>query len=128
MLFRRSNCGRRYLAGLKGSWIPTFELEFPFLNLLAMASFFLPSSIQKRLLRYALSRLEFLDADVLDVEHLDITWGTRSVLEFRDVPLRLKVLLPCCLLTLTSFHFGIRLTTLPYRNSQLYYSCLQISN
>lgn len=57
-----------------------------------MASFLLPSGIQKRLLRYALSRLEFLDSEVLDLEHLDIKWGTRSVLEFRAVPLRLKKL------------------------------------
>lgn len=56
-----------------------------------MASFLLPSSIQKRLLRYALSRLELLDTDALDLEHLDISWGTKSTLEFRDVGLRLKV-------------------------------------
>lgn len=56
-----------------------------------MASFLLPSSIQKRLLRYALSRLELLDTDALDLEHLDISWGTKSALEFRDVGLRLKV-------------------------------------
>lgn len=56
-----------------------------------MASYLLPSSIQKRLLRYALSRIEFLDTEVLDLEHLDISWGTKSTLEFKDVPLRLKV-------------------------------------
>ena len=59
-----------------------------------MASFLLPSSIQKRLLRYALSRLEILDTDALDLEHLDIAWGTKSVLEFRNVGLRLKVIRP----------------------------------
>ncbi|KAI9742301.1 MAG: autophagy- protein 2 [Claussenomyces sp. TS43310] len=55
-----------------------------------MASYLLPSSIQKRLLRYALSRIEFLDTEFLDLEHLDISWGTKSTLEFRDVPLQLK--------------------------------------
>jgi autophagy-related protein 2 len=56
-----------------------------------MASFLLPTSIQKRLLRYALSHLEVLDTDALDLEHLDISWGTKSTLEFRDVGLRLEV-------------------------------------
>ncbi len=56
-----------------------------------MASFLLPSTIQKRLLRYALSRLELLDTEALDLEHLEISWGTKSTLEFRDVGLRLKV-------------------------------------
>jgi autophagy-related protein 2 len=56
-----------------------------------MAYFLLPSSIQKRLLLYALSRLELLDTEALDLEHLDISWGTKSTVEFRDVGLRLKV-------------------------------------
>jgi autophagy-related protein 2 len=51
----------------------------------------LPSTIQKRLLRYVLSRLELLDTDALDLEHLEISWGTKSVLEFKNVGLRLKV-------------------------------------
>ncbi|KFY12311.1 hypothetical protein V492_03953 [Pseudogymnoascus sp. VKM F-4246] len=57
-----------------------------------MASFLLPTSIQKRLLRYALSRLELLDTDALDLDRLDISWGSKSTLEFRDVGLRLKKL------------------------------------
>lgn len=56
-----------------------------------MASFLLPSSIQKRLLRYALSKIEILDIDALDLKNLDIAWGTKSILEFKDTPLRLKV-------------------------------------
>jgi len=56
-----------------------------------MASFLLPTSIQKRLLRYALSQLELLDTDALDLERLDISWGTKTTLEFRDVGLRLEV-------------------------------------
>jgi autophagy-related protein 2 len=61
-----------------------------------MASFFLPSSIQKRLLRYALSRLEILDTDALDLEHLDIAWGKKSVVEFRNVALQVKVRTSSC--------------------------------
>jgi autophagy-related protein 2 len=56
-----------------------------------MAYFFLPSSFQKRLLRYALSRLQLLDTDALELENLDIAWGQRSTVELRDVGLRLKV-------------------------------------
>ncbi len=54
-------------------------------------AYFLPSYFQKRLLRYALSRLELLDTDALDLEKLDIAWGKRSTVELRDVGLRLKV-------------------------------------
>lgn len=54
-------------------------------------AYFLPSSIQKRLLRYALSRLELLDTDELDLENLDIAWGRRSTVELRDVGLRIQV-------------------------------------
>ncbi|KAI9776089.1 MAG: autophagy- protein 2 [Geoglossum umbratile] len=54
------------------------------------ASYLLPSSLQKRLLRYALSRLDLLDTEALDLENLDVVWGRRSVVELRDVGLRLK--------------------------------------
>ena len=54
-------------------------------------AYFLPSSIQKRLLRYALSRLELLDTDELDLENLDIAWGRKSTVELRDVGLRIQV-------------------------------------
>lgn len=54
-------------------------------------AFFLPSFLQKRILRYALSRLELLDTDALDLESLDIAWGKRSTVELRDVGLRVKV-------------------------------------
>lgn len=56
-----------------------------------MAYFFLPSAFQKRLLRYALSRLDLLDTDALDLENLGIAWGKRSTVELRDVSLRLTV-------------------------------------
>lgn len=45
----------------------------------------------KRLLQYALSRLEILDTDALDLENLDIAWGKNSVFEFKDVGLQLRV-------------------------------------
>lgn len=51
-------------------------------------AYFIPSSIQKRLLRYALSRLELLDTDTLDLERLEIGWGRRSTVELQDVTLR----------------------------------------
>ena len=45
----------------------------------------------KRLLKYALSRLEILETNALDLDNLDIALGKNSVLEFRDVGIRLKV-------------------------------------
>ncbi|KAL8952849.1 MAG: hypothetical protein Q9222_001241, partial [Ikaeria aurantiellina] len=55
-------------------------------------AYFIPSYFQKRILRYALSKLDFLDADLLNLDKLDITWGKRSVVELRDVGLHLKKL------------------------------------
>ncbi|XP_044717082.1 autophagy-related protein [Hirsutella rhossiliensis] len=46
----------------------------------------------KRLLRYALSRLELLDADALDMDNLDFALGRNTVFEFRDVGIKLKKL------------------------------------
>ena len=45
----------------------------------------------KQLLRYALSRLDLLDAQALDLENLDFALGRNTVLEFRDVGLMLQV-------------------------------------
>ena len=53
--------------------------------------YFLPSFVQKRLLRYALSRLELVDTDALDLDNLGITWGQRSSFELKNVGLRLQV-------------------------------------
>ena len=53
-------------------------------------SYFLPSSLQKRVLRYALSRLELLDTDALDLEKLDILWGRKSTIELRDVGVHIE--------------------------------------
>ena len=47
--------------------------------------YFLPSFLQKRILRYALSRLEVLETGNLDLENLDVTLGKRSTIELRDV-------------------------------------------
>ncbi|KAN0083683.1 hypothetical protein V8E54_002771 [Elaphomyces granulatus] len=52
-------------------------------------AYFLPSFFQKRLLRYALSRLELVDTDALDLDSLGIRWGQRSTFELRDVGLKL---------------------------------------
>lgn len=54
-------------------------------------TYFLPSFFQKRILRYALSRLELLDTDDLALDKLDIAWGKRSTVELRDVGVHLKV-------------------------------------
>ncbi|OGM50130.1 autophagy-related protein 2 [Aspergillus bombycis] len=55
-------------------------------------AYFLPSFFQKRLLRYALSRLELVDTDALDLDSLGIRWGQRSTVELRDIGLRLEKL------------------------------------
>lgn len=55
-------------------------------------AYFLPSYFQKRILRYALSRLDLLDAEQLNLDNLDIAWGKRSVIELRDVGVQLTVL------------------------------------
>lgn len=55
-------------------------------------AYFIPSSIQKRLLRYALSRLEIVDTDALDLEKLDIAFGKRTTVELQDVGIRINKL------------------------------------
>ncbi|PWY88377.1 hypothetical protein BO70DRAFT_427161 [Aspergillus heteromorphus CBS 117.55] len=55
-------------------------------------AYFLPSFFQKRLLRYALSRLEIVDTEALDLDSLGIRWGQRSTVELRDIGLRLEKL------------------------------------
>jgi len=59
-----------------------------------MASFFQSfrsSLMPKQLLRFALSRLDLLDARALDLDNLDFALGRNTVLEFRDVGLVLQV-------------------------------------
>ncbi|KAL3475427.1 hypothetical protein BJX99DRAFT_229581 [Aspergillus californicus] len=53
-------------------------------------AFLLNLFFQKRLLKYALSRLEFFDTEDLDLDRLGICWGSRSTVELRDVGLRLE--------------------------------------
>lgn len=55
-----------------------------------MASF-LPSSIQKRLLRYALLKTGLLETQELDLESLDITLGRQNTVELRNVGLHTQV-------------------------------------
>ena len=55
-----------------------------------MAAYFLPSYFQKRLLRYALSRLDFIDSDALDLDNLGFTIGQRSVIELKNVGVKVS--------------------------------------
>jgi len=55
-------------------------------------SYFVPSFFQKRILRYALSRLDLLDTEALDLDRLDISWGKKSTIELRDVGVHTKKL------------------------------------
>ncbi|QBZ58709.1 hypothetical protein PoMZ_03667 [Pyricularia oryzae] len=50
------------------------------------------SAMPKRLLRYALARLDLLDSDALDLDNLDLAIGRNTVLEFRDVGIKLPKL------------------------------------
>jgi autophagy-related protein 2 len=52
----------------------------------------IPSSIQKRLLRYALSKSGLLDVTGIDLDNLDISWGRRTALEFKNVSLNVEYL------------------------------------
>lgn len=45
----------------------------------------------KRLLRYALGKLELLDAEALDMENLELAIGRQTVFEFKNVGIKLKV-------------------------------------
>ena len=63
-------------------------------------AYLLPSFLQKRILRYALSRLELLDTNDFDLDNLDIAWGKRSTVELRNISIHIKKLstllqLPC---------------------------------
>ena len=62
--------------------------------------FYIPGFIQKRILRYALSKFDVLDTEALGLDNLDIAWGKRSTFELREVGLRRDVssAVPCCVL------------------------------
>ncbi len=53
-------------------------------------SYFLPSYFQKRLLRYLLTRLDFLDSDEFDLDNLGLKWGQRTVVELKNVGIKTK--------------------------------------
>ncbi|KAJ5086994.1 hypothetical protein NUU61_008301 [Penicillium alfredii] len=55
-------------------------------------AYFLPSFFQKRLLKYALSRLGLVETEALDPDNLGIGWGQRSTVELRDIGLKLEKL------------------------------------
>lgn len=57
----------------------------------AFFSSFRSSTLPKRLLRYALSRMELLDTDDIDMEKLDFVVGSNSIVTFQDVGIRLQV-------------------------------------
>lgn len=57
-----------------------------------MASYFMPSFVQKRLLKYVLSRVGLVETDALDLDNLGISWGQRSVVELKDIGLKLEKL------------------------------------
>lgn len=56
-------------------------------------SYFLPSYFQKRLLRYALTRLDFIESDKLDLDNLGVTWGQRTELDLKNVGLKVRRLM-----------------------------------
>ena len=79
-------------------------------------AYFIPATLQKRLLRYALSRLELLEIEALDLDKLDIAWGRRSTVELKDVALRKDVrILGSSFLCPSLIH---------YRDSPLYFNYL----
>ena len=51
----------------------------------------MPSFFQKRLLKYVLSRVGLVETDALDLDNLGISWGQRSVVELKDIGLKLDV-------------------------------------
>ncbi len=54
---------------------------------------FLPSFFQKRLLRHLLTYLDFIESEDLDLDNLGVSIGRRSVVELKDVGLRIQVCL-----------------------------------
>lgn len=69
-------------------------------------AYFLPSFFQKRLLKYALSRLGLVDTEALDPDSLGIRFGQRSTVELRDIGLKLEV---SVLATTLGMRGGLRL-------------------
>jgi autophagy-related protein 2 len=57
----------------------------------AAMDFLIFPTVQKKFLRYVLSRLNLFDTDKLDLDRLDVAWGKRSTVELRDVDFKLDV-------------------------------------
>jgi autophagy-related protein 2 len=53
-------------------------------------TFFFPSSFQKRLLKYALTRLDLIETDDLNLDDLGLTFGQRSVVELKNVSIKIS--------------------------------------
>ncbi|CRG87749.1 Autophagy-related protein 2 [Talaromyces islandicus] len=53
-------------------------------------AFFLPWFVQKRLLRYALTRIDLLDLDALDLDGLGFRWGQKSSIQLQDIDLKVE--------------------------------------
>lgn len=45
----------------------------------------------KRLLRYAMAKFDIFEDDALDLENLDLGFGLKNTLEFKDVGLKVEV-------------------------------------
>ncbi|KAK5238872.1 autophagy-related protein 2 [Exophiala xenobiotica] len=77
-------------------------------------SYFIPSYFQKRLLRYALTRLDFIDSEALDLDNLGVTWGQRTVVELKNVGIKVKRLIDILHLpsSFTLTHASIKLLRL----------------
>lgn len=57
-------------------------------------AFFLPWFVQKRLLRYALTRVDLLDLDAVDLDGLGFRWGQKSSMQLQDIDLKVEVCHP----------------------------------
>lgn len=73
-------------------------------------AYLLPSYFQKRLLRYALARLDFIETEDLDLDNLGITLGQRSVIELKNVAIKVQRLVTALSLptNITVSHASIR--------------------
>ena len=49
---------------------------------------FIPYFIQRRLLRFIISKADWIDAEAFDLDSLELGWGTW---ELKDVPLKVEV-------------------------------------
>ena len=54
-------------------------------------SYFLPSWVQSKVLRFLLSNVVGLDPDIVNLKDFDIKWGRTSTVELRDVRLQIEV-------------------------------------